>query len=259
MAKVNRILVAVLAAVAVTVGSVGVWAYGQYQVPVLMYHHVQSSADPFLNNVTPASFARQMDFIHRHGYRVISMDALVEALKTGQTLRHSVVITFDDGNLDNYTQAFPVLKKYNFPAVEFVPAGFVNVKPDAVTWDQLKDMARAGFVTGSHSYSHKYLPAQSPAQLIKEVKESRELLEKGLGRPVKYFCYPSGGFTREIQQMLREAGYTAACTTNRAEAGSHNDLFALRRIRVNDSDPAIALWAKLSGYYNLFRVPKRSH
>ncbi|MBF0620137.1 MAG: polysaccharide deacetylase family protein, partial [Candidatus Omnitrophica bacterium] len=104
-----------------------------------MYHAIGSpDLVSDLNNVDPAVFERQMAFLKEHHYRVIPVSEYADGIRAGKRFSHdTVVITFDDGYLDNYEKAYPVLKKYGFPAVIFVGVDNVGTK-GRMTWDQLR-------------------------------------------------------------------------------------------------------------------------
>ncbi len=234
------------------------WLRDRYVVPIMTYHHVNNYKDKFLalNTVSPRSFGYQMAFLKRHGYKVISFDSLVEGIKKGYKFSHNtVVIHFDDGYKDNYTNAFPILKKYHFPAMVFLVSDKVG-SPGFLNWDQMKEMERNDFLAGAHTRHHAYLPHLTLEQAKDEIAGSKRIIEQNLGHPINYMVYPAGGFTEEIKDIARESGFMAAATTNRGKDRFNQDLFELKRIRMNDGDDrfmGLILWFKLSGYYNLFR------
>lgn len=236
------------------------WLSRQYVVPIMTYHHVEKTDRVEPNWVSPANFERHMEYLHHHGFHVMRFSELVEAIEQGKKpSRKSVVITFDDGNEDNYTQAFPILKKYNFPAIMFVSSDLVN-KPGRVTWDQLREMMAYGIEIGSHTRHHVYLPDKPLGIQIDEIKGSQRVLWQELGAEIKYFAYPSGGFSTRVKAILRESGYLAACTTNRGRDRLNRDLYELNRVRFSDKDNREDIfWAKFSGYYNFFRERRKPH
>lgn len=241
------------------IGSVGFafWLRDRYVVPILTYHHVGIPSGKWrLNTVSEKSFKYQMCFMKRHGFHVISFDALVTGIKEGEQFsRNTVVLQFDDGYEDNYKYAFPVLKKYGFPAMVFLISDKVGT-PDFLTWDEVKEMEKYNFLAGAHTRHHVYLPRASLAQAQDEIAGSKKVIEDHLGHPIDYFAYPSGGFTEDIKRLVREAGYKAAATTNRGKDKFNVDLYELKRIHMNNTDDeysGLILWFKLSGYYNLFR------
>src|SRR5271170_5487557 len=130
------------------IGSIGYtfWLRDRYVVPILTYHHVGIPSGKWrLNTVSAKSFEYQMNFMKRHGFEVISFDDLVEGIRKGhQFARNTVVLQFDDGYEDNYKYAFPILKKYGFPAMVFLISDKINT-PDFLTWDEIKEMEQCNF------------------------------------------------------------------------------------------------------------------
>jgi len=236
------------------------WLRDRYVVPILTYHHVGIASGKWrLNDVSAESFEYQMNFIKRHGFQVISFDDLVEGIKKGHEFaRNTVVLQFDDGYEDNYQYAFPILKKYAYPAMVFLISDKVG-SPDFLTWDQVKEMEKYNFMAGAHTRHHAYLPRLSLAKAQDEIAGSKKVIEDHLGHKIDYFCYPSGGFNEDIERLVKDAGYKAAATTNRGKGKYNLDLYALKRIHMNNTDDSysgLILWFKLSGYYNLFRHTK---
>ncbi len=239
------------------------WLRDRYVVPIITYHNVAESrlaagaSYQELNNVTPKSFAYQMKFLKDKGYKVISFDELVSGIKAARVFpRNTVVIHFDDGYEDNYTNAFPVLKSYGFPAMVFLVSDLIGVKGEYLTWDQVKEMDAHGFKAGAHTRRHAYLPDLNADQIKDQLAGSKRIIEEKLGHPIDYLVYPSGAFNEMTKQIAKESGFKAAATTNRGFDRSNRDLFEIKRIRIKDTDRGFALWAKLSGYYNLFRKSK---
>jgi peptidoglycan/xylan/chitin deacetylase (PgdA/CDA1 family) len=230
-----------------------------YVTPVLTYHMIgYPKTEPMrANTVSPGSFERQMEFIKQRGYRVLSLDEYYEGLKAGKNFCcNSVVITFDDGNENNYTAAFPVLRQAGFPAAFFVPTEKIGTE-GRMTWGQLKEVSAAKVTVGSHLLTEPYLPDLAPAVQKQEIVESKKVLESRLGRPAYYLAYPIGGFSDDVKRIAREAGYRLAFTTNRGFERSNRDLFEVKRIRSKDTDTDIIMWLKLTGYYNLLRKSKK--
>lgn len=251
----KRILLIVLMVVVLTVSVVLLWMSQHYVVPIIMYHHVDTiNTHGQANWVTPELFEKQMIYIRKNNYNVITFPELAESIHEKRKLPHkTVVITFDDGYVDNYTLAFPVLKKYKVPATIFLISDVINTE-GYLSESQINEMWRNQINFGSHTRTHPYLPKISPEDRQKEIRGSKEVLEKLLKIQIDYFCYPVGGFTEDIKRMVREAGYKGACTTNRGAFRDNSDLYELKRIRFGNKDKTdFKIWAKLSGYYNLFR------
>lgn len=238
-------------------GGTFVWLSGRYVVPIMMYHNVDDTDVLKPNTVSPGNFERQMAYLKDHGFHVVSFDDLIRSISAGPALpRKSVVITFDDAYEDNYIHAFRILKKYGFPAIIFAPSDLIGT-PGHLTWEEMREMLEGGIAFGSHTRHHFYLPDLSPEVQQDEIRGSKRILEQHLGVPIDFFAYPIGGFNDRIKAMLREAGYKAACATNRGYDRYNKDVFELKRIRFSDKDNRDDyLWIKLSGYYNLFRKAK---
>jgi len=237
------------------------WLSPRYAVPILMYHRFGYNESTLF--VHPETFEQQMEYLEDRNYNVISLDELVEGIKSGRKFAHnSVVITIDDGYKDNYTYAYPVLKKYGFPATIFLISNRIGNDRDFMSWDEVREMSRYNIFFGGHTKSHTYLPSvEEKGALQDEIKGCKEFIEDKIGLTIDYFCYPTGGFTKHIKKIVKQAGYKGACTTNRGFAKLNRDVYELKRIKVTNSDTnkPFSFWAKLSGYYNLFRSRKRGY
>ncbi len=228
-----------------------------YTPAVLMYHSVAPGAAPSSRLVvSPELFDKQMRLLRTRGFNVIPAEELARNVKEGKKMPlHTVAITFDDGYKDNYTCAFPVLKKYGLPAAIFVITGEVG-RGDRLSWDEIRQMRDSGLISfGSHTISHCILPeVASPAELVRELSGSKAVLEKGLGVPVSMFAYPCGFFDERIKEAVRKAGYDFSFATNPRIKTADNDLMALKRIRISrHSGSSFIFWFQASGYYNFIR------
>jgi peptidoglycan/xylan/chitin deacetylase (PgdA/CDA1 family) len=215
-----------------------------------MYHYVRVNPDPsdrlgFNLSVTPADFARQMDWFASSGYHPIDMDDLRGYLLAGRELPdRPVVLTFDDGYRDLYTAAYPILRAHRFKAVAYVPSGFVN-SPVSVTAEQVLEMDANGVEIGAHSVSHADLAKLSGADLWHEVADSKASLEALLGHAVLDFCYPYGSVDEAVVHAVEAAGFLTATTTRPGVVHSAADRFLWTRVRVSGGEPLEQLVADL--------------
>ncbi|MDP8264761.1 MAG: polysaccharide deacetylase family protein [Candidatus Aceula lacicola] len=254
MKKFERIIVIVILFIVIA-GTYGAELYGKYTVPIIMYHNVDESEDfHHLSGVALKKFESQMSFLKRHRYNVISLNALVDAITGEDKISHNtVVLTFDDGYVDNYTRAFPVLKKYGFPATIFIVPEKIG-QEGYLTWGQIREMEKFGVMVGSHTFSEAYLPGLSEEEQMREIRDSKRVIERKVGHPIYNFCYPSGGFSEFTKKKVEELGYKSACTTNRGYDRFNKDVYQLNRVRFGDKDdPGPVIWVKLIGFYNIFR------
>ncbi|MCA9393796.1 MAG: polysaccharide deacetylase family protein [Candidatus Omnitrophica bacterium] len=231
-----------------------IWIDQHRVVPVIMYHHIDETGRHPVATVPTDHFEKHLRYLRDYQFEVLPYDDYIRAKQQGEHLsRKTVVLTFDDGYADNYTNAFPLLRRYGYPAVMFISTDKVG-QPGYVTWDQLREMAAAGITIGSHAIAHEYLPGLPADRIAREITESRRILEQRLGIPVRHFSYPVGGFNDEIKQLVRQAGYVSAVTTNRGFDRFNKDFYELNRVTMDEEDLVFPIrWAKFSGYYNLFR------
>jgi len=230
----------------------------RYTVPILCYHSFGYQKD--LLNVFPENFEKHMDYIKKKGYKVISLADLVEGIKKGKKFAHNtVVITIDDGFKNNYTYAYPVLKKYDYPATIFLITNLIGTDDNFLNWEEIKEMDKHNISFGGHTKNHVYLPSVDKEDILwDEIAGCKTVIEGYIGHPIDYFCYPAGGFTEKIKTVVNKAGYKGACTTNRGfNVFDRIDVYGLKRISVRNRDTSFSLWAKLSGYYNFFRKTKK--
>ena len=218
------------------------------KIPIIMYHDITATKDVSWD-VTPDELERHFQALQEGGYTPISMDQMVNHLRTGSQLPEKpVLLTFDDNYIGQYQYAFPLLKKYNYPAVWSVHTRFVGTggkKPKA-TWDQLREMSKSGLITvASHTVNHLNLKDLSDREIEKEVTESKKVLEKELGIAIDYFTYPEGDFTERAREKIKNAGYKGALTMSldsslERSANESEDLITIMRFGQSRFDEAIA-------------------
>lgn len=198
-------------------------------VPVLYYHSILYEAGNELR-MPPEQFAEQMKYLADHGYHVITLDQLYNAFYGKSTLPDKpVVITFDDGYRDNFTNAFPVMQKYHFPGTVFMVSSYIG-GDGFLTADQLKQLQAAGWTIGGHTENHVNLGAASRSVIATELTHSRRTLENLLGRSLKYIAYPYGGYNADAVAMVQDDGYLMAFTTERGWTSAGLNRFLLPRV-----------------------------
>ena len=209
-------------------------------IPVLAYHRVGSlpavhtSASDALT-VEPQVFAAQMEWLAQHGFHAITNRQLLRSLDLGKPLpNRPVLITFDDGYADVLHNAEPVLHRLHWPATAFVITDRLNSgDPSFLTWRELQDLEHDGFTIGSHTVHHLDLTRLSAPQIWFELLQSRETLERHLGRAVHSFAYPYGAEDAEVVKIVRSAGYALAFTTRSGDAQSSRQPLLLRRYEIH--------------------------
>lgn len=220
-------------------------------VPVLMYHNVDQNWRESKLSVSPQSFKRQMEFLVRNKYNIVSLHKLKKLQESGKPIPYkTVVITFDDGYENNYTNAFEVLKEYDIPAAIFIVVDKIG-KSGYLSWDQIEEMAGNNIEIGSHTLSECYLPdVKDKAQLKREIYDSRRIIKSRIPEAGDFIAYCSGGFNENIRQIVIDAGYDGACATNPGKDYPDNDIYAIKRLRISrTSDCLFVFWIETSGLY----------
>ena len=201
------------------------------KVLVLNYHMVNSM---FISlAIEPGDFDWQMKYLVDHGYHSISPDELYDFLAGKGTLPdRPVLITFDDGYEDNYTNAYPILKKYNLKATIFVVTGFLSKRKGYLTWDQLREMEKNGITIESHTVTHAPLPELSDDRIREELVESKRQAETELGHPVEFIAYPTSMHDLHIVGIAKEAGYKGGFTVKYGNVDRSSNVYAMERVPV---------------------------
>ena len=244
--------------------------------PILAYHSIHPARRDVIN-VLPQRFAQQMQWLADHGFRGVSLHHYRQALASGQpSASRMVAITFDDGYLDNFTQAWPILQRHHFTATIFVVPGRVGTNivhddswltqfPDVpreayayLDWAQIFTLSDAGIEIGSHTVSHPLLDEISVNDQSHEIHESKRLLESHLGRPVTSFCYPAGHFTEDCLRFVKAAGYQQAVVTPYQSGQIRGGAFTLKRSGLYRDDTLPRFLFKISPLFDLFRAMRHA-
>jgi peptidoglycan/xylan/chitin deacetylase (PgdA/CDA1 family) len=178
-----------------------------------------------------------MQYLATHGYHTITLEELALHLLEGRPLPPKpIVLTFDDGYMDNYQNAFPVLKKYGFKGVFFVITDFVtNRYKGYMTWKELKEMADAGMAIESHSRNHADLRHRSYDYLVWQALGSKEAIENHLGITPRFICWPSGKYDSFSAKVFESAGFWGGTTEIQGITQDSAHMFELQRIRMRGS------------------------
>jgi peptidoglycan/xylan/chitin deacetylase (PgdA/CDA1 family) len=186
--------------------------------------------------VTPERFAAELAWLAGHGYHPIRLAALFRALEHGAPLPPKpVVLSFDDGYVDDVTTVAPLLRRRGWPAAFFVITGRAGARA-FLTWPQIRALDRAGMDVGSHTVDHVELPGLTAAGRRQELVASRQALERHLGHPVYWFAYPAGAWDATSAADARSAGYLLAFTTDPGSDQSSATPLSEPRVRIHGAD-----------------------
>jgi len=218
-------------------------------VPILLYHHIGEAPPrktPSRSNyVRPENFARQMRLLKRLGFQGLSLREAIPYIY-GKKNGKVAAITFDDGMMSVYEYAMPVLDELGFTATNFFVSdqiGGQNIwdgpqarRAPCMGLEEMLDWVAQGHEAGSHTLDHVHLTQVSPDEAGRQIFLSKHNLEKMLGQPVVSFAYPYGDENSPMRDLVCEAGYRFAVTTQRGRAKPDDDIYGLPRYSIRRND-----------------------
>lgn len=209
------------------------------RVPILTYHYIGNNPNPEDKardnlSVTPDKFEEEVAYLVANGYQTITFDTLYAALSGVSVLPPKpVILTFDDGYMDFYYNAYPILKRYNLHAVVFIPTGLIG-SSYYLTWEQIKEMDSSGLIFfQSHSVNHPNLLPLNDEQLKYQLSVSKQTLQDQLGKNVNTLAYPYGISDQRTWSAVKAAGYVGAVGTWYGNIESQGTLLDMPRIKVS--------------------------
>jgi peptidoglycan/xylan/chitin deacetylase (PgdA/CDA1 family) len=216
------------------------------QIPVLAYHKIdEPTADIKLRGAftSPKNFARQIGYLKKCNFEFYTASELIDFYNKNDVFPpRAITLTFDDGWKDNYTNAFPIMKKLGITATIFLVPSCIGQTTAKVVADgegerehlsieNITEMSEYGIEFGSHTLNHKLLHKASDEEVEFEVTESKKEIENLLQKPCRVFAYPAGFCTAAAQNAVKRAGYVAAFSTVYGDRENVN-LYALNRIEI---------------------------
>jgi len=217
-----------------------------------------------------------MAYLSDSRYNVITLEQFLDYKERGtEPPAKSVIITFDDGYMENYLNAAPILERYNFKATFFMVTDYIDSEQPFqwLEWDErlleqfeenrtdwlpltremILDMSARGFSFGSHTRSHPDLNQVDEEMALEELKGSKECLEKILAKPVTTFCYPYGELNERVKGLVKTAGYRVALAAWGPGSSLKSDFYELGRVGVERCDSFLRFKNKLRGAYDYER------
>ncbi|MBF0317869.1 MAG: polysaccharide deacetylase family protein [Nitrospirae bacterium] len=227
------------------------------RVPILLYHRLGPVVADSMTIVTSV-FDSHIRYLKQNGYTVIPLRDLVDyQLKKRPSLpARAVVIVVDDGHKSVYSDMLPLVKKYNVPVTLFIYPSAISNASYAMTWDQLRELKKTGlFDLQSHTYWHpnfkkekgKLDPKEYDKLIDMQFKKSREKLRKEFDSTVDLLAWPFGIYDDHLIAKAREAGYVAAFSIERHHVGNADNIMALPRYLLSNSNQGKAFEAILAG------------
>ncbi len=232
------------------------------RVIVLLYHRIN---DDLRDSVTVGieQFDKQMEIVNKK-CTVVSIEDIIRGNLPRNSFRPLVAVTFDDGYLDNYENAVPILLKHKIPAAFFISTGLIGTKngfkhdilklgkalPN-MNWKQIEHMKQLGFTIGSHTINHINCAKDDVEKVRQEIVESKQTLEDKLGMKDIIFSYPFGkkeDINNSILEYVREVGYIGCVS---AYGGCNENVinpFNVLRMGVDSNFSILAFQARLEGF-----------
>ena len=218
------------------------------KLPILMYHaiHVMDPSEAANSGliVDPETFESHLKALKEAGYYTLSPAEAYKALTENVLPENKKVVwlTFDDSLKDFYTQAYPILQKYQMKATNNVITGFVQAgREDILTLDEIKEMKKNGMSFEDHTVNHPDLSVSSADTQNSELQDSKEYLDRNLSQTTTTVAYPSGRYSETTLQLAEKLGYKMGLTTNNGLASLSDGLLSLNRVRVNPTTTAQSL------------------
>lgn len=232
--------------------------------PRVIYHH---SIHPSLpGSLSPDCFGQHLAVLQENGYQFLTFSDLVRKVKMGKSVDKAVSVTFDDGYLDNFEYALPILLEQGIPATFFVVSAIINVNPEnsttgnklypsrrMMTKQHLREMVSQGMEVASHTRTHvhvRHTLEASKNRAWDEIAGSRKELEDITGVSVHSFAYPNGQrgvFNAATRDLLLEAGYKFAATTIWGYVNQDCDPLEVSRMEIKANDNLDTFIAKATG------------
>ncbi len=241
------------------------------EIIILMYHRVNDQVNQAIA-VKEKRFHWQMEYLTKKGYVVISMDEAYQKIKDKNIDKKYIVLTFDDGYEDLYETAYPVLKKYNYPAILYLVPGYIEAdkgfdwdqdpsQGKLLNWEQIKKLEEESLIKfGSHTLNHFDINLLDTTTLRNELEESKKILEEKLETKIIHFAYPKGIYdvsTEKILSEFYETGvliYKGVTINNQIEP---EDYFRLKRMPIYRSDGKFMFMARLKGWIWLEEIIRK--
>ncbi|MFD1175610.1 polysaccharide deacetylase family protein [Paenibacillus puldeungensis] len=208
------------------------WKNSSIKIPVLAYHSVSNSGIKNRFTVSTAEFQQQMKFLHDEGYKTISLEQF-RAILQGKVKNNGkqILITFDDGYENTYTEAYPIMKQYGYIATLFVITDWMDGH-NYINWDQAKLLHHSGWDIMPHTKNHKSLPLLTREDQLDEIRSAKQTIEKHLRSKVRVFAYPYGFRDKTTVDILKGNGFDYAFTFENGITDASQDPLLMKRLIV---------------------------
>jgi peptidoglycan/xylan/chitin deacetylase (PgdA/CDA1 family) len=211
---------------------------GNRKIPVLAYHRVGYTTDNL--TVTPERFSNDLDSLQQRGYCSISLEEFQKFLddRNVEMPEKPILITFDDGYLDNFDNAYPILRNHGMVGTFFVITDMLWTK-DRLMPENIVEMSQGGMSFGSHTVTHRALGELDQAAIYDELVNSKATLESVLGKKIDAIAYPRGSYNEVVVNIAKSVGYITGLTVREGICMKDSPDFELRRIPIFKYDSGV--------------------
>lgn len=245
-------------------------------IPVLMYHKIPDAPPATKHQifVTKENFAKHLAYFKQHKFSPITFrdyqDFASGRRRLAEFPRRPIILTFDDGYLDNYTNLLPLMQRYGYRGVLYLLGDFevrhnqwdlaadpTEPRADLMSETQKRAFVAAGWEIGAHTMSHPRLAALPPAAAATEIAQSKAALETRLGLEILSFAYPYGDLSAETKALVQQAGFTYAVATDSGGLHLEDDRMQIFRVNMFPHETAGSLFKKTAAWYRRYYCWKR--
>lgn len=203
------------------------WLYADAHI--FVYHRFGDSRHPS-TNTSLQELRNEFNHFKKNGYKVVTLETLVDALKAGEEIPDNwVVLTIDDNFKTFYTNGLPIFKEFGYPFTVFVYLEATKNKyPDYTTFAQLREISKYGSLQ-YHSYAHAHMTTMSDEAIRQDFEKGLGLFKTELGTKPKYFVYPYGEYDARLAKMSQEYGFEAVLNQNMGAVSKGTDVLDIDR------------------------------
>jgi peptidoglycan/xylan/chitin deacetylase (PgdA/CDA1 family) len=215
----------------------------QSEIAILTYHSIDRSGSVI--SVSPEMFETHLKYLKKLKYTPISLSRAIDSIKNNESFpEKGVIITFDDGYKNNYTEALAILTRYGYTATIFLVTGLIGGGNDwpgqnstipqleMLTWPEVREMQKNGIEFGAHTHNHVRLSEVHIDEAREEILHSKNVMEENLGSAAELFCYPFGSYTEAVKDFVA-SNFKGAMATHPGKLSPDIDLYAIKRINAS--------------------------
>ena len=202
---------------------------------VFMYHRFGQQNSPS-TNITMEQFKKHLEEFNKDQYNVVPLEYIIDSFNTDTILPdNTIAISIDDGHKSILTNAWPLIKKYNFPITIFISTDPINSKSkNYLSWNDIRFLKNQGVSIGAHTKTHPHLQNLSPEEIKNEIELSNKVYLKELNEIPKLFAYPFGEANDKVFQILKDYGFKASFGQHSGVINETSDFNYLPRFSLNE-------------------------